>query len=87
MHTFTITLAGMVILGLFLVAGYLSRNGSLRPAARWFVPVWLAASLVNHGAGITRAGYTALQELPFLLITFGIPAVIAALIAQRLGRP
>ncbi|MFH5924483.1 hypothetical protein [Roseomonas xinghualingensis] len=87
MQTFTITLAGLVLLGLFLVAGYLSDGGSVGPAAWLFIPVWLVASLVTLWAGVTRGGHPVAQELSLLLINFGIPAGIAALIARRLGRP
>jgi hypothetical protein len=85
MHTLTIIMAGLVLLGLFLVGGYLS-NGAVSTAARIFIPVWLVASLVNLWLGVSSAGYSVQEELPILLVVFGIPAASAAAVAWRVGR-
>ena len=88
MHTIVVTAAGFALLGMFLL---LSRFWSPDPGvmavtAKAFIPVWLALTIVNFWIGIRYAGYTLLQELPILAITFGIPAAAAALIIKRSGR-
>lgn len=88
MHTLMVTAAGLLLLGLFLLAGHWARGGEpggLVLAAWLFLPVWLAGSLINLWVGVSRAGYTVLQELPILVPVFGIPALAAALVIWRIG--
>jgi hypothetical protein len=80
---------GIVLLGLFLLAGRWLGGGdpaALVLAAKVFLPVWLAASLVNLWVGVSHAGYTVAQELPILVPVFGIPAAIAGLLIWHLAR-
>jgi len=41
------------------------------------VAVWLAITGFNMWVGVTQAGYAAAEELPILLMLFGLPAVVA----------
>ncbi len=75
MHTIMVISAGLMLLGLSV---FFASNKAA--AARAFLPVWLAASLVNLWVGVSSAGYTVAQEAPILLVVFGVPAAIAALI-------
>ncbi|MFW2273390.1 hypothetical protein [Burkholderia orbicola] len=79
MHTFLATVSGLLLLGVFLLFGELwSTSGpSLGVAAKAFVPVWF---------GVYRAGYGVREELPVLLIVFGVPAAIALPAAVLLQR-
>lgn len=89
MHTLRVIGAGLVLLAVFLVVARFvagARGAGLAKAALWFVPVWLAASVVNLWIGVSQAGYTVAQELPILLVVFGVPAAIALLIRTRLAR-
>ncbi|HWV79842.1 MAG TPA: hypothetical protein VNZ50_00295 [Hyphomicrobiaceae bacterium] len=85
MHTVMVTAGGFALLGLFmlLVRFWSSERGILSVAVNAFVPVWFAITLVNFWIGIAYAGYTVLQELPVLAITFGLPAAVAILINMR----
>lgn len=89
MHTVKVIGAGFALLGLLLVlAPRLTASGT-RPiafAVKAFLPLWLVASLVNMAIGINRAGYTASQEAPILLVVFGVPALSAWLIGRFFGR-
>lgn len=87
MHMLMVTGGGLVLLGLFLI---LARSWGADPAimavaAKAFVPVWLAISLVNLWIGVRYAGYTVLQELPILVVIFGIPAAAAVAVIRRYG--
>lgn len=80
MHSLRVIGAGLALLAAFLIVARLSGgSGSALPAraALWFVPVWLAAAVLNLWIGVTQAGYTVAQELPILLVVFGIPAAAA----------
>lgn len=85
MHMLMVTGGGLVLLGLFLI---LARTWGPDPAimgvaAKAFIPAWLAISLVNLWIGVRYAGYTILQELPILVVTFGIPAAVAVAVIRR----
>lgn len=87
MHTILMILAGLAVLGLFLLTGRLwalRAPGATRRAALWFIPVWLVAALVNMGVGVIEAGYSVSEEFPFLLAVFGVPAIAAALAWWRM---
>ena len=84
--------------GLFLLAGFLLAGASFviaklfsahYPAAStWataiFVGVWLALSAFNMWVGVVKAGYSAGEELPIMLLIFGVPAIAAVLINWKL---
>ena len=40
---------------------------------------------MNVTVEVVSAGYTIMQELPVLLVTFGVPAIVAWLLARRSG--
>lgn len=89
MHTVKVVAAGFALLGiLLLVAPRLNTGGRhlIVFAIGLFIPLWLVASVINLIVGINRAGYTFLQEAPILLLVFGLPALVAALIWWRFGR-
>jgi hypothetical protein len=75
-----------VLLVVWLLVGRAVGGGdraALSAAAKWFIPVWLVASLVNMWVGVTRAGYSAMQEAPIFLVVFGVPAVVALILWRR----
>lgn len=79
MRTAIIIVGGLVLLGVFLFLG--SRLGGasgLATAAKIFIPLWLAAALVNMWIGVARAGYSVAEELPIMLAIFAVPALAAA---------
>lgn len=88
MHMVMVIGGGVVLLGLFLLFGKLW--GGAQPdyalAAKFFVPVWLAVTLVNMWVGVTKAGYSVREELPILVLVFAVPALLALLIAWRVAR-
>ncbi len=86
MHSIMVIGGGLVLLALFVLVG---KQGGILGAARaalWFIPVWLVAAVVNLWMGVSRAGYTVAQELPFLLLVFGVPAAVAFVIWRRFSR-
>ena len=83
MHSIMVIGGGLVLLALFVLVG---KQGGIAGAARaalWFIPVWLVAAVANLWMGVSRAGYTVAQELPFLLLVFGVPAAVAVVIWRR----
>ncbi len=88
MHVVMVVGGGIGLLGLFLLFAYLWGAGepNFAAAAKLFLPVWLAVSLVNMWVGVTKAGYTVREELPILPIVFAVPAIAAAIAIWRLSR-
>ena len=85
MRTIVIIVAGLVILGLFALAGWRLGGGaqSMVTAAKIFIPVWLVAALINMWIGVSRAGYSIAEELPIFSVIFVIPAAVAVFIWRR----
>ncbi len=82
MRSTAIIVGGLLLFGLFaLVAG---RIGGGAPAivtvAKAFIPIWLAAALVNLWIGVARAGYPVAEEAPIFVAIFVIPAAVAAFV-------
>lgn len=88
MHMLLVIIGGVLLLGVFALFGRLWGGdvAGIATGAKVFIPVWLAAALVNMWVGVARAGYTVAQELPILLIVFAAPAALAGLLAWQLAR-
>jgi hypothetical protein len=87
MHTVKVIGAGIALLGVFLLAGRLlgrGEPGALATAAKAFIPVWFLAAAINMWMGVSRAGYSVHDELPFLFVNFAVPAAIAAIVLWRI---
>ena len=82
MRTLLIIAAGLVLLAVFALVGARIGGGpqAIATAAKIFMPLWLAAALVNMWFGVARAGYPVSEELPVMLVLFGVPAAAAALL-------
>ena len=89
MHMLMVIGGGLVLLGVFVLFGWLwgASAAGMALAAKVFVPAWLAVAVANLWVGVTHAGYTVRQELPILLVVFIVPAVAAGLAAWQLSRP
>jgi hypothetical protein len=87
MHTIMVIAGGLGLLAASLAAGHwFGGENGLKSAPKIFLALWLAASLVNMWVGVTRAGYTVAQELPMLLIVFGVPAACAGFALWKFSR-
>ena len=78
MRTVIIILAGFIILA---AAAFAARQFGgdkvMSLVALVFIPLWLAAALINMWIGVTRAGYSVGEELPIMLLIFAPPAALA----------
>ncbi|MCZ4072077.1 hypothetical protein [Agrobacterium sp. LMR679] len=88
MHMLLVITGGVILLGVFVLFGKLWGGDvtGLAMGAKAFVPLWLVVVLVNMWVGVTRAGYTVVQELPILFVVFAVPAALAILVAWQLTR-
>jgi hypothetical protein len=88
MHMLLVIIGGTVLLGVFCLFGRLwgADMTALVPAAKAFIPVWFIVAAVNMTIGVTRAGYTVMDELPILVLVFAVPAVIAAIVIWQFAK-
>ena len=83
-HTIKVIAGGFALLAVCpLIARLISGPSSataLATGAKVFIPVWLLAAAVNMWVGVSKAGYSVAEELPYLLVVFGVPAAVAVLV-------
>ena len=87
MRTALFLLAGFLLLGASVIVARLfatSYPSAPTVATVAFLVLWLALTSFNLWVGVEKAGYTVAEELPILLLLFGIPAAAALLIAWKL---
>jgi hypothetical protein len=86
MRTGLFLAAGFLLLGASLILGRLF-SSNYPDAVRWsvimFVCMWLALTGANMWVGVARAGYSVAEELPIMLLLFGLPALSAVLLKWR----
>lgn len=86
MRTLIFIVSGLLLFGLCaLGARFMGAGGPgvLWLAVKIFVPLWFVVAAVNMWIGVTQAGYSFGEELPIFLLLFGLPSVVAALIAWK----
>ena len=88
MHVLLVIVGGLVLLGLFLLFGWLwgASAAGMAMGAKAFLPAWLLVAAVNMWAGVSHAGYSVREEFPILLLVFALPAAAAAVTMWLLGR-
>lgn len=88
MHVVLVIVGGLVLLGLFVLFGWLwgASAAGMALAAKAFVPAWLLIAAVNMWVGVAHAGYSAREEFPILLLVFAVPAVVAGIAVWRLSQ-
>jgi len=83
--------------GLFLLSGFLFLAASLivgklfsanypagtTVATVLFVAVWFVIAGANMWVGVARAGYSVADELPILVLIFGLLAAVAILVRWK----
>jgi hypothetical protein len=75
---------GFVLLGLCLGGGWLAGGpAKMKTTALVFIGVWFITAAMNMYIGVTRAGYSFMEELPIFLLIFGAPAVVAVILRWK----
>lgn len=86
MRTGLFLLAGFLLLaGLLVIARLFAENfpSAIAVATGTFLVLWLALTGFNMWVGVSRAGYSVTEELPVLLLLFGVPAVAAVVLKWK----
>ena len=88
-HTIKVIAIGLGLLAICLVIGAAvgsPTSAGLAAGAKVFIPLWLIGAGINMWLGVTKAGYSVAEELPFFFIVFGVPAAVAVFLTWRLSR-
>jgi hypothetical protein len=80
LHTVKVIGVGFVLLALCLVTGRVM-GGAGQPAvlarsALVFIALWLVGAGINMWLGVSKAGYSVKEEIPFFFIVFLVPAAV-----------
>jgi hypothetical protein len=88
MHMLLVMLAGVLLLAVFLLFGWRWGHSlaGVVTDAKAFLPVCLVVATVNLWVGVSRAGYTVMQELPILAVNVAVPGAIAVFAALHFSR-
>jgi len=83
MHTLKIILGGLLLLGVCLLLGRWIGGAAANVTAaaiKFFLVLWLIATLINMWVGISKAGYSIKNEAPIALLVFAVPALVSLLV-------
>jgi hypothetical protein len=82
MRTALFLLAGFLLMAAVLMLGKLF-SANYPASTTWatvaFIVLWFALAAINMWVGVAKAGYSVGDELPVLLLIFGVPAAVAIL--------
>jgi hypothetical protein len=83
MHTVKVIFGGIFLLGVcLLVERWIGGAAATVDATtiKYFLVLWLVATLVNMWVGVSKAGYSIKDEAPIALLVFAVPAIVAIVI-------
>ena len=86
MRTGLFLLAGFLLLGCSLILAKLfaaNFPSAVGIATGAFLAVWLLLVGFNMWVGVSKAGYSVAEEMPVLLLLFGVPAVVAVVLKWK----
>ena len=87
MRTLLFLAAGLLLLGALLILARLFSShlpDATRRTTIVFLVLWLAIAVANMWVGVAKAGYSVAEELPILLLIFGLPAAVAFVLKWRM---
>jgi hypothetical protein len=76
MHTLKVIFGGFLLLGVCLLLGRWIGGAAatvFATAIKYFLVLWLVATLVNMWVGVRKAGYSIKDEAPVALLVFAVP--------------
>jgi hypothetical protein len=88
-HNIKVILLGFALLAVCLLAGRYAAGGLpaiLARSALIFIGLWFLGAGINMWLGVSKAGYSVREEIPFFFIVFLVPAVVALFIWWRYSR-
>lgn len=78
MRSLVFVIAGIALWALAVAVGK-GWQVAMRHMLVSFCGIWFAVALINMWLGVSFAGYSLMQELPFFVVIFFVPVVLAVL--------
>lgn len=77
---------GFVVLAAIMIVGRLiwGRSG-LANGLRFFFLVWFAYAAWHMYVGVSEHGYSIMEELPFFILNFSLPALVAYIFLKKMA--
>ncbi len=89
-HTIKVIAVGFALLVVCLVVGRFvggaGQPAALARSALVFIGLWFIGAGINMWIGVSKAGYSVKEEIPFFFIVFLIPAAVALFVWWRYSR-
>ena len=87
LHTVKVIGVGFALLAVCLLVGR-QLGGAAQPtflsrSALVFIALWFIGAGINMWVGVSKAGYSVKEEIPFFFIVFLIPAAVALIFWWR----
>ena len=90
LHTVKVIGVGFALLAVSLIVGRLMGGAGqptlLARSALVFIALWFVGAGINMWVGVSKAGYSMKEEIPFFFIVFLIPAAVALFFWWRYSR-
>jgi hypothetical protein len=90
MHTVKVIAGGFLLLAVCLVVGRLiggaGNSSILARSALVFIALWFIGAGINMRLGVTKAGYSVTEEIPFFFLVFLVPTAVALVIWWTFSR-
>ena len=90
MHTVKVIAGGFLLLAVCLVTARLVGGAGnysiLARSALVFIGLWFIGAGINMWFGVTKAGYSVKEEIPFFFLVFLVPAAVALVIWWTFSR-
>ena len=86
MRTLLFLMSGFLLLAAILLLGRLfssNYSNATLVATSAYIALWLVIAGANMWVGVTKAGYSAAEELPIFLLIFGLPAAAAVVLKWK----
>ena len=86
MHTLKVIFGGILLLGVCQLVGRWIGGATATvdtTTIKYFLVLWLVATLANMWVGVSKAGYSIKDEAPIALLVFAVPAIVAIVIWWR----
>jgi len=86
MRTLLFLMAGLLLLAAVLLLGRLFSSNypnATLVATFAYIALWLLVAGANMWVGVSKAGYSAAEELPIFLLIFGLPAAAAVVLKWK----
>lgn len=79
----TLVLGFFVLAALAIVGRLIWGRSGLANGLKLFFPIWFAYAAWHMYVGVSEHGYSVMEELPFFILNFSVPALVAYVLLRK----